>query len=235
MSLSKRIAAHLETTIRKLSVADFVRWNPAVWQLHLDTHTILEGVKVDRLLDIGAGTKAYQSLQTQIARHSLWLDRYPRTKAIDLCGDAVRLGIRTNSLDMVFCAQVLEHVPEPWGAVREFARVVKPGGYVFVSVPLTGYLHNLPHDYYRFTEFGLKHLCLRSGLKVIAAVNSGGLFCFLGYIRSTIICPSFSWRGVGRLSFVVNCWLSRVDRYLDRLTASSSWCPVHVLVLAQKL
>jgi len=67
------------------------------------------------------------------------------------------------SFDAVVCTQVLEHLPEPWVAVEEFRRVLVPGGRVIITAPLTWYLHELPHDYYRFTAYGLAHLLHRAG------------------------------------------------------------------------
>ena len=37
--------------------------------------------------------------------------------------------------DFVFCIEVLEHVPDPWGTFREFRRVLRPGGVLVLSVP----------------------------------------------------------------------------------------------------
>ena len=39
------------------------------------------------------------------------------------------------SFDHVFCIEVLEHVPNPWGALTEIHRVLRPGGVLALSVP----------------------------------------------------------------------------------------------------
>ncbi|HTT67041.1 MAG TPA: class I SAM-dependent methyltransferase [Gemmatimonadales bacterium] len=39
------------------------------------------------------------------------------------------------SFDHVFCIEVLEHVPNPYGALREMHRVLRPGGVLVLSVP----------------------------------------------------------------------------------------------------
>jgi 2-polyprenyl-6-hydroxyphenyl methylase/3-demethylubiquinone-9 3-methyltransferase len=46
-----------------------------------------------------------------------------------------RLGLDANSLDGVLCSSVLEYVSDPFACLREFARVLKPGGLLLVSVP----------------------------------------------------------------------------------------------------
>ena len=84
-------------------------------------------------------------------------------EAVDLVAPAHDLPLEDDALDAVVCTQVLEHTPEPWLVLEEFARVIRPGGTVIVTAPLTWYLHELPHDYYRFTAYGLAHLLHRAG------------------------------------------------------------------------
>ena len=43
--------------------------------------------------------------------------------------------VPSGSLDGVLCSSVLEYVPDPDACLREFARVLKPGGLLLVSVP----------------------------------------------------------------------------------------------------
>lgn len=50
-------------------------------------------------------------------------------------GDALALPFPDASFDRVVAAEVLEHVPEDAGAMRELARVLKPGGTIAVTVP----------------------------------------------------------------------------------------------------
>ena len=49
--------------------------------------------------------------------------------------DATRLPFTDGSFDAVFCIDAFEHFPDPDQAVREFRRVLRPGGFVFLSVP----------------------------------------------------------------------------------------------------
>lgn len=50
-------------------------------------------------------------------------------------GDAMHLPIASNSVDVIICAQVYEHVPSDEKMVAEMERVLKPGGLVFFSGP----------------------------------------------------------------------------------------------------
>lgn len=47
--------------------------------------------------------------------------------------------------DLVLCTEVLEHVPDPVGAIRKLACLLKPNGLVIVTVPLTSLMHQAPY------------------------------------------------------------------------------------------
>jgi len=63
------------------------------------------------------------------------------------------------SYDVIFVLEVLEHVASPDRAVAEMHRVLRPGGRIMISVPFVFEIHEAPHDYFRYTRFGLAHLC----------------------------------------------------------------------------
>jgi SAM-dependent methyltransferase len=66
--------------------------------------------------------------------------------------------IADGSFNAVFCSGVLEHVDEPWAAVAECYRILTAGGVFLVGVPFQQPLHRVPADFWRFTEYGTRHL-----------------------------------------------------------------------------
>jgi ubiquinone/menaquinone biosynthesis C-methylase UbiE len=52
-----------------------------------------------------------------------------------LTADLFRLPLADASLDMLLCCEVVEHLPDPQIALAEMARVLKPGGYAFITTP----------------------------------------------------------------------------------------------------
>lgn len=54
---------------------------------------------------------------------------------ITVNGDALRLPFPDDSIDRVVCSEVLEHIWDHRGAIRELVRVLKPGGRMAVTVP----------------------------------------------------------------------------------------------------
>lgn len=139
-----------------------------------------------RVLDAGAGRGAYRDLLLRHADEYVGMD-IGKSSATSVIGDAQRLPFADASFDTVFCSQVLEHVPEPWLALAEFRRVLKPGGKLILSVPHISWLHNEPHDYYRYTRHGLNFLLQRVGWQDSFIVPAGGFLSLFGHIVSTLM------------------------------------------------
>src|SRR5690349_20612939 len=53
----------------------------------------------------------------------------------EICAKADDLPFYDNSLDYVASSHVLEHLANPIAALREWYRVIKPGGHVYMVVP----------------------------------------------------------------------------------------------------
>lgn len=94
---------------------------------------------------------------------------FPRRIALDLrpgpgvhvVSDAQSLGIADARFDVVLCTEVLEHIPEPQKAIDEMFRVLKPGGTLLLTTRFLFPIHDAPHDYFRYTKYGLRHLLRR--------------------------------------------------------------------------
>ena len=71
-------------------------------------------------------------------------------------------------------SDVLEHIHSPELLLAEIARVLAPGGTLLMNVPFLYWLHEQPHDYFRYTEHGLRRLVERAGLSVLTLETLGG-------------------------------------------------------------
>ena len=112
--------------------------------------------KIDkRILEIGAGRKPCKEFFPK-ARYTctdiVWHD------GIDELIDVSSMPYRDNCFDLVICNNVLEHIPIPERAVDEIYRCLRPEGYLFLVVPFLFPLHDIPRDYFRFTEYSLVNL-----------------------------------------------------------------------------
>ncbi|HEY8038209.1 MAG TPA: class I SAM-dependent methyltransferase [Polyangiaceae bacterium] len=102
------------------------------------------------VLDVGAGTLRYRSL---FAHCRYIAQDHPD---VDYAGEGVELvrsditaiPLEKGSVDAILCTEVLEHVEQPLVAIDEFARLLRPGGRLFLSVPAACRVHRVPTHYY---------------------------------------------------------------------------------------
>lgn len=118
-------------------------------------------------------------------------DLHPRMLRVDLDRSALpdylssadKLPFADNTFSVAVSQEVLEHLREPQTALDELARVVRPGGLLYLQTPFIIGYHAAPADYWRFTNEGLAAMLQRAGLVVEAlepAVGPGtGLYRIL--------------------------------------------------------
>jgi SAM-dependent methyltransferase len=118
-----------------------------------------------RVLDVGAGDAPYRELFEHTDYLTSDWDASPHEGArrADIIGSADALPVGDAEFDAVLCTQMLEHVPEPARVLAELHRILRPGGTLYLTVPLAWELHELPHDYYRYTQPALEHLLGAAG------------------------------------------------------------------------
>ena len=114
----------------------------------------------DRVLDLGCGFGRHAFEAARRGAHVIALDagsqevdsvagifaamveagelvaNHPPTGAVQ--GDALHLPFGDASFDRVICSEVLEHIGDDVGAMRELARVLRPGGTMAITVPRFG-------------------------------------------------------------------------------------------------
>jgi SAM-dependent methyltransferase len=188
-----------------------------------------------RLLDVGAGTLCCRRVvQPYIAEYRS-LDFRPTHPELDYVADAQKMPLPDNSFDTTLSSQVLEHVPNPEQALREMYRVLKPGGKTIITIPLFGYLHNEPHDYFRYTKYGVQALMERTGFTIIEIKAVGSFLSFLHYMFSTVlIALTFNLPLVGRIIFELNRWLGKGIVWLDRIIDRRGLFALNYVAVGQK-
>lgn len=122
-----------------------------------------------RMLDVGCGTKPYRSLFTVDAYIGLDIDsESSRLRGIaDQLYDGKAFPFGDAAFDSVLCNQVLEHVFTPDDFLGEIARVLKPGGKLLLTVPFVWDEHEQPHDFARYSSFGLRAILANHGLVIV--------------------------------------------------------------------
>jgi ubiquinone/menaquinone biosynthesis C-methylase UbiE len=116
---------------------------------HLPYHRMLDDLEVElveryaagkTVLEVGCGTGLILHRTARFARHAVGIDlsgamltkAHQRGLRVAQAG-ATQLPIATASVDVAYSFKVLAHIPDIHGALREMARVVRPGGWVLAE------------------------------------------------------------------------------------------------------
>jgi len=184
------------------------------------------------VLDVGGRIQPYRPLLESRLGGYIAVD-LRRTPLVDLIASGENLPFSDQQFDLVICTQVFQYIPEPSVVVREVARVLKPGGYFFLSLPSAS-----PTDAYeecwRFLPGGVRHLL--SPFRRVDVIPEGGSVA--GFFRTTNACfhifVRYGWlRGLYR--YTICPALNIVGALLERISRSSNdQFAVNYSVIAQK-
>lgn len=66
---------------------------------------------------------------------------------LDIVSDILAIPLPDHSVDAIMCTEVLEHIPDPISAIKEFSRLIKPGGYLLITAPFASLTHFAPYHF----------------------------------------------------------------------------------------
>ena len=135
------------------------------------------------LVDLGCGTAPhrvwYEGRVSSVTRVD-WPGSPHDVAHVDVLADLnERLPLESESADTVILTSVLEHLRSPQTALAEVRRILRPQGVALIQVPFLYHVHEAPHDYFRYTRFGLDELLQSAGLRVVAGEAYGNLAAVL--------------------------------------------------------
>lgn len=140
-------------------------WAAKHWY-NLQIDKLFEGViSKERLilLNIGSGSPAESEYYKNKSIESINLDINAKYKGVDVIGDAHCLPFKDNSFDIVTSFEVFEHLKNPFIALKEISRVLKPGGYLIGSV---AFLKQFHASYFHMTHLGVIELLSQNDLNI---------------------------------------------------------------------
>ena len=143
---------------------------------------ISKTIKNKKVLDVGAGSAPYRSC-FEINNEYITHDAIPLKpeqlrdgqgySQIDIVSDISNIPLEKESIDVILCTEVLEHVPFPIDAIHEMTRLLKGGGLIIITAPLQSGLHQTPYHFYGgYTPFFYKKF-LEKDFKEIKISSNG--------------------------------------------------------------
>lgn len=131
------------------------------------------------LIDLGCGkVPLYETYKRHIVHNTCvdWENTFHKNPFIDVSSNLNDpLPFPNDEFDTILLSDVLEHISEPDKLWFEMARILKTDGRLILNVPFYYKIHEMPHDYYRYTEFALRRFAEKSGLKVLMLKPMGGI------------------------------------------------------------
>lgn len=205
--------------------------------------------KDEYVLDAGAGKAPYRHLFS-IANYEtadfemVTKEYHPSTYVCDLAS----IPVEDEHFHYIVFNQVMEHLPEPLTVLKEFRRILKPGGKILCTCPLFYEEHEQPYDFYRYTQFAHRYLFKEAKLEIEFLEWMEGYFGTIGYQMESIskclpLNPNkisgnmFKWVVVPILlfvkvtSFILAGLFYRLDVYFQY---TASGMPKNYIVIAKK-
>ena len=163
----------------------------------------LKGIPTNsRILDAGAGEQQFKKFCSHLNYVSqdfaqykpeqlnagLQMEKWDYGK-LDLVCDIASIPEPDQSFDAIMCTEVFEHIINPREAIKEFARLLRPDGYLIITAPFSSLTHFAPYHFYTgFNRYFYETELKANGFNIIEIVPNGNYFEFmaqeLGRLRS---------------------------------------------------
>jgi SAM-dependent methyltransferase len=178
---------------------------------------------------LGVGEKPFESMFPNC--HYVGIDfTKDGTKAdqiVDLNHESIPYG--DEEFDVVIASESMEHIFNNLNVVSEIKRVVKKGGYIYMSTPFMFQEHGSPYDFFRFTQYYYKKMFGDCRLLRFSQSNTfvtTPLVLFSLVIHSFLSIHKF---GIGKILmlpryamiFLCNCIGIVIDKILSKVHPSS--------------
>ncbi len=158
--------------IDEMAVPSYTHWNPLIrwlmWKRLAIVQDFCKGSYVERALDYGTGSGVMLPFLSQIAGRVTAIDKFitPATKLCDHYQlnnvelheiDTLPIPLPDESMDLILCLDVLEHIQQIQDVAEEIARVLRPGGKLIVSGPSENLLYKIGRLFAGFQKRATYH------------------------------------------------------------------------------
>lgn len=163
-----------------------------------------------RLLDAGAGEQQYRKFCGHLNYVSQDFAQYDPGKLdsglqmkkwdygkLDIVSDIASIPEPDHSFDVILCTEVFEHIINPREAVREFSRLIKPGGELIITAPFCSMTHFAPYHFYTgFSRYFYETELPANGFEIVEMTPNGNYFEYIA--QELIRVPSMGKKYAGK-------------------------------------
>jgi hypothetical protein len=215
-------AGHLTVTLgtqsREMSLTDFaayaghrntigaLTWNSLI--THINQFVAENPDRRPRLMDLGGRRFIGGTYADDLAQCDVTVFDIVEDDRVDVVGDAHEMSkyFPPEHFDFIMSASVFEHLLMPWKVALELNKVMRTGGFCYIHTHQTLGMHELPWDFWRYSDTVWPALFnARTGFEIVAtglgqfmqlvtvgwaeryrgAENSGGFECSGVLVRKT--------------------------------------------------
>lgn len=147
------------------------------------------------------------------------------TTRIDIVSNIISIPVSDESFDVVLCSEVLEHIPDPIAAVKEFSRILKPGGTLLVTAPFCSLTHFAPYHFASgLNRYWYEEHLPAMGIKINLITPNGNWFEFIGQelSRARFVSRTYSSAFLGWLMLAASIPLRIMLSILSKKDRGSS-------------
>lgn len=146
-----------------------------------------------RILDAGAGERRFRSFCSHLNYVSQDFARYDgkgdgrglqtgswNQDGLDIICDISLIPESDSSFDSIMCIEVFEHLPNPHLALKEFSRLLRPGGWLILTAPFCSLTHFAPYHFYSgFNRYFYENQLQEYRLDILELESNGNFFEYL--------------------------------------------------------
>ncbi len=190
-----------------------------------------------RILDAGAGQRQFEPHCSHLEYVSQDFAQYDgdgdatglqtgkwNNERLDIVSDITRIPVDDASFDAILCTEVLEHVPDAVSALREFKRILKPGGTLLMTAPFCSLTHFAPYHFSGYNRYWYTHHLPLLGFKIEEIVANGTWFSFIAQElrRSRVVGKMYSSSLLGLITRIITIPIIIMLTLMERRDSGSS-------------
>ena len=158
---------------------------------------------------------------------------------LDIVSDITSIPADKDSFDAIMCIEVFEHLKEPVLAIKEFARILKPGGFLIVTAPFCSLTHFAPYHFYTgFNKYFYEAILSENNFRIIEIEYNGNFYEYMAQEirRINDIAREYSKDTLSKVELKASSIvLKALKRFNDKDKNSNELLAFGIHVFAEKL